>query len=265
MNHCETAVVITDDRKVRAGDGRALRLLKTEHGPQPGVIDVCDSGTPAPASASARTSTSAARRAAGTGPRSRDGVDAIAVSFTSGTTGDPKGRGDAPSAAPTSMRSMQRGHTDHTAFSPNLPVDCRCFPLHGGWCFPWTIWPCSAARVSACAASGRRHPRGDARARRRPLLRRARRAQPDHRDAPRRCNAGHPARRCAAWSWRRAASRDDRGHGEIGFDITRVYEGLTEVCGPAGGGEARGLGIGESVGADAPEQPPGRATCCRKA
>ena len=41
MNHCETAVLITD-REFSAVIGPALRILRAEHGRTPQVIDVCD-------------------------------------------------------------------------------------------------------------------------------------------------------------------------------------------------------------------------------
>ena len=42
MNHCESQVVITD-RELAPVMGEALRLLKTQHGREPIVVDVCDS------------------------------------------------------------------------------------------------------------------------------------------------------------------------------------------------------------------------------
>src|SRR5574337_1511249 len=42
MNHCEAAVVITD-REFAPVMAEALRLLRSEHGRTPVVIDVCDS------------------------------------------------------------------------------------------------------------------------------------------------------------------------------------------------------------------------------
>ncbi|MDH5209657.1 MAG: AMP-binding protein, partial [Burkholderiaceae bacterium] len=42
MNHCEAAVVITD-REFAPVMGEALRILGSEHGCRPIVIDVCDS------------------------------------------------------------------------------------------------------------------------------------------------------------------------------------------------------------------------------
>ena len=42
MNHCEAAVLITD-RELSPTVAEALRLLRTEHGREPVVIDVCDS------------------------------------------------------------------------------------------------------------------------------------------------------------------------------------------------------------------------------
>lgn len=93
LHHCESQVLITD-REYAPVIAKALEILKTEHGRDIVVIDVCDSEY-----------TGAGEQLghheyedwlASHTPLSRlegpqDEWDAIAVSYTSGTTGDPKG------------------------------------------------------------------------------------------------------------------------------------------------------------------------------
>jgi len=91
MNHCEAAVVITD-REFSPVMGEALRILKFEHGRIPIVIDVCDSEYAGPGEPLGTHDYEALLAAHAPlhkleGPR--DEWDAIAVSYTSGTTGDP--------------------------------------------------------------------------------------------------------------------------------------------------------------------------------
>ncbi|HOY35797.1 MAG TPA: AMP-binding protein, partial [Piscinibacter sp.] len=93
MSHCEAAVVITD-REFAPTMREALRLLKDEHGRTPVVIDVDDSEY---TGAGERLGTHeyeallAAHAPLATLDAPADEWDAIAVSYTSGTTGDPKG------------------------------------------------------------------------------------------------------------------------------------------------------------------------------
>ena len=93
MHHCETEVLICD-REFAPLIQQALRILHDEHGRTPLVIDVCDSeytgpGTPLGSEEYEALLARHALLAHLEGPA--DEWDAIAVSYTSGTTGDPKG------------------------------------------------------------------------------------------------------------------------------------------------------------------------------
>ena len=93
MNHCEAQVVITD-REFAPTMREALRILRDEHGRRPIVIDVCDSeftGTGDTLGTHEYEALLAAHDPLPVMPGPRDEWDAIAVSYTSGTTGDPKG------------------------------------------------------------------------------------------------------------------------------------------------------------------------------
>ena len=93
MNHCEAAVLITD-REFAPVAAAAIRALREQHGRELQVIDVCDSEY---GGAGERVGTHeyeallAAHAPLADWPGPADEWDAIAVSYTSGTTGDPKG------------------------------------------------------------------------------------------------------------------------------------------------------------------------------
>ena len=138
MQHCETAVLITD-REFAAVIQQALRILREEHGRTPAVIDVCDSEYPGPGErlGEHEYETLLARHAPLPRlPGPQDEWDAIAVSYTSGTTGNPKGvvthhRGAYLNAVSNAM----------TWGMPHFPVYLWTLPLFhcNGWCFPWTV------------------------------------------------------------------------------------------------------------------------------
>ncbi|MDE2565719.1 MAG: AMP-binding protein, partial [Burkholderiales bacterium] len=138
MNHCEAAVLITD-REFAPVIGPALRLLREQHGRTPVVIDVADSEYTGPGECLGAHEYEAllaahAPLARLEGPA--DEWDAIAVSYTSGTTGDPKGvvthhRGAYLNAVCNAV----------TWTMPNFPVYLWTLPLFhcNGWCFAWTV------------------------------------------------------------------------------------------------------------------------------
>jgi fatty-acyl-CoA synthase len=138
MQHCETAVLLTDTEFAPVMS-EALRVLRTEHGRTPIVIDVHDSeyGGAAPRLGTHEYEALLARHsplAQLGGPR--DEWDAIAVSYTSGTTGNPKGvvthhRGAYLNAVSNAL----------TWSMPHFPKYLWTLPMFhcNGWCFPWTV------------------------------------------------------------------------------------------------------------------------------
>ena len=154
MNHCETAVLVTD-RELAPTMGEALRLLRERHGRTPRVIDVCDSeyGGPGDRIGSHEYEALLAAHdpvASLGGPL--DEWDAIAVSYTSGTTGDPKG-------VVTHHRGAYLNAVCNAATwtMPHFPRYLWTLPMFrcNGWCFHGRS-RCWAARTSACAVSMRR-------------------------------------------------------------------------------------------------------------
>ena len=138
MQHCETAVLITD-REFSGVVKEALRILRAEHGRRPLVIDVSDSEYRGPGEPLGEHDyeTLLAQHAAVpllAGPQ--DEWDAIAVSYTSGTTGNPKGvvthhRGAYLNAVSNALNWGM----------PHFPKYLWTLPLFhcNGWCFPWTV------------------------------------------------------------------------------------------------------------------------------
>jgi fatty-acyl-CoA synthase len=150
------------------------------------------------------------------------------VSYTSGTTGDPKG-------VVTHHRGAYLNAVCNAATwtMPHFPRYLWTLPMFhcNGWCFPWTVAMLGGTHVCLRQGGRRGHPRRHARARRGPLLRRAHRAQPDHQRAGRvREGITQQVRGMVAGAAPPAAMIE--GMSKIGFDITHVY-GLTEVYGPA--------------------------------
>ncbi len=244
MQHCETAVLITE-REFAPLMARALHILRAEHGRTPVVIDVCDSEYAGPG---ARLGTleyeallaSHAPLARLEGPA--DEWDAIAVSYTSGTTGNPKG-------VVTHHRGAYLNAVSNALCwsMPQFPTYLWTLPLFhcNGWCFPWTVAMLGGTQV--CLR--RVEPRA--------ILDAMRSHGVDHY-----CGAPivHNMLINAEPAWRAGLTQRVRalvagaappvamieGMQRIGFDLTHVY-GLTETYGPAAVAAKRASWAGASV------------------
>ena len=131
--------MLITDREFAPTIGAALRILAASTGARRSSSTSATANTPAPATGSARTST---RRCS---PRTRrcraldgpaDEWDAIAVRYTSGTTGDPKG-------VVTHHRGAYLNAVCNAATwtMPHFPLYLWTLPMFhcNGWCFPWTV------------------------------------------------------------------------------------------------------------------------------
>ena len=230
LNHCEAQVLLTD-REFSAVMAPALKILREEHGREPIVIDVDDSeytghGTRLGTLEYEALLAAHEPLAVLAGPS--DEWDAIAISYTSGTTGDPKG-------VVTHHRGAYLNAVCNAATwtMPHFPTYLWTLPMFhcNGWCFPWTVAMLGGTHVCL------------------------RRVDPKSiLDAMREHGADHY---CAApivhnlivnapAEWREGIVQKVRGMvagaappasmiegmAKLGFDITHVY-GLTEVYGPA--------------------------------
>ncbi|MGC4396072.1 acyl-CoA synthetase [Hydrogenophaga crocea] len=134
MNHCEAKVLIAD-REFAPVVAKALAAL----GRDIVVIDVCDSEYTGPGERLGAHEYEALLAAHEPLPR-LDGPanewDAIAVSYTSGTTGDPKG-------VVTHHRGAYLNAVSNvvTWTMPQFPRYLWTLPMFhcNGWCFPWTV------------------------------------------------------------------------------------------------------------------------------
>jgi fatty-acyl-CoA synthase len=176
--------------------------------------------------------------AASRGPRRPDEWDAIALNYTSGTTGNPKGvvyhyRGAYLNALNNILDwSMPR----HPVYLWTLPM-FHC----NGWCFNWTL--AAAAGTNVCLRKVdpklvleliRAH-RGHA------LLRRADRAR-DAAERARRMEARDRPRGALPRRGRSAPAAVIEGMGRMGFDITHVYGPHRDIRAGRRLREARGVG-----------------------
>ncbi len=244
MNHCEAAVVITD-REFAPVMGEALRLLKNEHGRTPVVIDVDDSEYTGPG---ARLGTLeyealiAAHAPLPTLDAPADEWDAIAVSYTSGTTGDPKG-------VVTHHRGAYLNAVCNAATwtMPHFPTYLWTLPMFhcNGWCFPWTVAMLGGThvclrRVEAPAILAAMREHGVDHYCAAPIVHNLIIAAPEEL----RAGIRQKVRGMVAGAAPPAAMIE--GMAKLGFDITHVY-GLTEVYGPASVAVKRGGWADESL------------------
>jgi fatty-acyl-CoA synthase len=157
-----------------------------------------------------------------------DEWDAIALNYTSGTTGNPKGvvyhhRGAATNAI---SNILEWDMPKHAAYLWTLPM-FHC----NGWCFPWTV--AARAGVNVCLRKVDAQAMFD--------------AMRDHGvthycgapivhgllvNAPAAMKAGVPAGIKAMVAGAAPPASMIEGMEQMGFDLTHVY-GLTEVYGPA--------------------------------
>jgi fatty-acyl-CoA synthase len=230
MNHCEARVLITD-REFSPIMADAVARLRDQHGVALTVIDVCDSEYTGPGARIGEheyETLLAAHEPLAHLPGPADEWDAIAVSYTSGTTGDPKG-------VVTHHRGAYLNAVCNAATwtLPHFPRYLWTLPMFhcNGWCFPWTVAMLGGThiclrRVEAKAIFDAMREHGADHYCAAPIV---------HNlliNAPAEMRAGiqHKVRGMVAGAAPPAAMIE--GMAQIGFDITHVY-GLTEVYGPA--------------------------------
>jgi len=244
MNHCEAQLLITD-REFAPLIGPALQALRRTHGRELIVVDVCDSEYTGPGErlgaheyeALLAAHTPLARLE---GPA--DEWDAIAISYTSGTTGDPKG-------VVTHHRGAYLNAVCNAATwtMPHYPKYLWTLPMFhcNGWCFPLTVVLLGGTQVCL-----RRVEAGA-------ILQAMCEHGVDHycaapivhnlilsAEAQLREGITQKVRGMAAGAAPPAAMIE--GMAQIGFDITHVY-GLTEVYGPAAVAVKRPSWAGQSL------------------
>ena len=230
INHCEASILITD-REFSATMKEALSLLHGQYQRHVLVIDVDDSEYTGTGERIGDKEYEAWLKqhpplAQLIGPQ--DEWDAIAVSYTSGTTGDPKGVVTHHRGA--YLNAVSNAVTWHM---PNFPRYLWTLPMFhcNGWCFPWTVAMLGGVHVCLRKIDAAL------------ILQ----AMADHR-VDHYCAAPvvhnlliqAPAQQQAAVTQRvkgmvAGASPPAsmlEGMAKLGFDITHVY-GLTEVYGPA--------------------------------
>ena len=230
LNHCESQVLITD-REYAPVIQQALAILRSEHKKDIVVIDVCDSEYTGPGD---RLGTFEYETWLDAHPPlqklegPKDEWDAIAVSYTSGTTGDPKG-------VVTHHRGAYLNSVSNVATwtMPHFPIYLWTLPMFhcNGWCFPWTVAMLAGTHV--CLRRVEAQPILDAMRQQgithycaAPIVHSLIYNAPDSM----RTGITQQVKGMVAGAAPPAAMIE--GMAKIGFDITHVY-GLTEVYGPA--------------------------------
>ena len=236
MNHCEATVLITDT-EFSPTMGAALKKLREVHGRQVTVIDVSDSeytGAGERVGSLNYEDWLAAHPPVAQLQGPTDEWDAIAVSYTSGTTGDPKG-------VVTHHRGAYLNAVCNAATwtMPHFPRYLWTLPMFhcNGWCFPWTVAMLGGTHVCLRKVDAPS------------ILQAMREHGVNHycaapivhnliiqADPALREGVPRGVRGMVAGAAPPAAMIE--GMTQIGFDITHVY-GLTEVYGPAAGAVKR--------------------------
>ena len=236
MNHCEATVLITDT-EFSPTMGAALKTLREVHGRQVTVIDVSDSeytGAGERVGSLNYEEWLAAHPPVAQLQGPTDEWDAIAVSYTSGTTGDPKG-------VVTHHRGAYLNAVCNAATwtMPHFPRYLWTLPMFhcNGWCFPWTVAMLGGTHVCLRKVDAPS------------ILQAMREHGVNHycaapivhnliiqADPALREGVPRGVRGMVAGAAPPAAMIE--GMAQIGFDITHVY-GLTEVYGPAAGAVKR--------------------------
>ena len=230
LHHCQAQVLITD-REYAPTIAKALHLLHSEHGRTLVVIDVCDSEYSGPGEslgAHEYEALLAAHAPLATLQGPADEWDAIALSYTSGTTGDPKG-------VVTHHRGAYLNAVCNAATwtMPHFPKYLWTLPMFhcNGWCFPWTVAMLGGThiclrRVEAAAILDAMREHGADHYCAAPIVHNL----IIHADPALRLGITQKVRGMVAGAAPPASMIE--GMAKIGFDITHVY-GLTEVYGPA--------------------------------
>ena len=234
MNHCEAAVLITDT-EFAPTMAKALAALRTEHGRNLVVIDVADTEfTGLNPHLDTRLGQHeyeallAAHAPLAHLPGPTNEWDAIAVSYTSGTTGDPKG-------VVTHHRGAYLNAVCNAATwtMPHFPRYLWTLPMFhcNGWCFPWTIAMLGGVhvclrRVEAKAILDAMAEHGVDHYCAAPIVHNLLIAAPPEA----RAGIRQKVRGMVAGAAPPASMIE--GMANMGFDLTHTY-GLTEVYGPA--------------------------------
>lgn len=244
MNHCEVQVLITDT-EFSPTMREAVRQLREVHGRKPVVVDVADSEHTGPGERVGDwlyEDWLAAHEPLARLDGPQDEWDAIAVSYTSGTTGDPKG-------VVTHHRGAYLNAVCNAATwtMPHFPRYLWTLPMFhcNGWCFPWTVAMLGGTHVCLRRVDAAH------------ILAAMREHAVDHYCA---APIVHNLLISAAPALREGITQRVRGMvagaappaamiegmARLGFDITHVY-GLTEVYGPASVAVKRESWAGESL------------------